>query len=97
MIPQNEWIESVLNSVENIESAKLNNDFFYKIQNRIESEKQLVLPFSPRISLAIAASLVLLFGVNIFTFISITQSSSKTLSNNTVVQEYFNYSETIKI
>lgn len=95
MNAKEKWINSTLESIDTIQKADIPSELSEKIIAGISKHKTKVLTMSPQIKWMVAASIVLLIGLNIVSLLQYKNNTgSQQSSTNPVYKEYFSYLNT---
>lgn len=88
-----EWIKTTLDSLDNIRRAKANTRLYEQIQERLASlQESRIISIRPAMVWRVAASVILLIGLNVFTAVHFNKVRNSSQSKSQAFsQDYFSY------
>lgn len=89
------WIQETVKSIEGIKSPQVSSALDEKILRHLFQDEIKVIAIRPQITWAVAASLVLLIGINCLTLIQHNRNQTKDSQSDayTLYNNYFSYTE----
>lgn len=89
------WIQNTLESLEEIQAPEVSSSLDEKILRRLFQDEIKVISIRPQLTWAVAASLILLIGINCLTLIQYNknQIKEKQFDAYTLYSNYFSYTE----
>lgn len=93
MEAKEKWINDTLESLQGVRRAEANPFLSEKVLQRLQNKQPVIIVYPLRIAWRIAASVVLLAGINFYTCLHYQRSTfnSKQVNVNSLGMEYFSY------
>lgn len=95
MNTKEQWIQKTMGSMDEIHPAKCTPRLLEQIKENPFKANDPNFPFKPSLVLQIAAGLILLISMNVFSIIFYTRSTDNTNAGNPLAKEYFSYIKTL--
>jgi len=96
MEAKEKWINDTIESIDNIQHIDANPFIYEKVLQRLNNRTSIAANRQPKVLYRLAACIVIVIGLNVFTMIHFNKSAVSSQDNKSVfANEYFSYIDNI--